>query len=72
MNKALLKSLKQAVRYIEVTNAYRGAMTAAEVEAAIKRNINDSRVEIGANSCTTLDSFDIHAAKAAIKLAEEV
>lgn len=67
---ALLASLKQALRYIEVNVAYRGAMTAAEVEAAILLNSSMSRVEIAANSVSTLAIFNFEKARAAIAKAE--
>ena len=66
----LLAALLEALRYIEVQVAYRGAMTAAEVEAAIVGPTAPSEVEIGANSCSTLARFDFCAARAAIANAD--
>jgi hypothetical protein len=53
--------LEAALRFIEVREAYRGAMTAAEVEAAILANRSTSQIEIGANSCNTLARVDLAA-----------
>lgn len=58
INEQLAASLQQALRYIEVSVAYKGSMTAAEVEAAIKQNASISKTGIGANSCCTLVEFD--------------
>lgn len=68
--KRLREALAQAVRYVEVQHAYRGAMTAAEVEAAIIANASVSEVRIGANSCNTLAAFDLFKARAALGAAE--
>ena len=68
----LLLSAKSALRYIEVVSAYQGAMTAAEVEREISLRKNISEIEIGANSCNTLASFDISATRAAITQAEAI
>jgi len=65
----LLAALEQAVRYIEVSVAYQGAMTAAQVEERIAQNANLSVTQIGANSCNTLASFDFFKARDAIKKA---
>lgn len=54
----LVNALQSALRYIEVHEAYRGAMTADEVEKAILES-KVATVSIGANSCNTLASFDI-------------
>jgi len=62
----LREALAQAVRYVEVQHAYRGAMTAAEVEAAIIANASIAEVRIGANSCNTLAAFDLFKARAAL------
>jgi hypothetical protein len=59
----LIESLKSALRYIEVQTAYQGAMTCAEVESAIKSESFPASISIGANSCNTLASFDIRAAR---------
>jgi len=67
----LVSSLRAAIRFIEVQHAYRGAMTAAEVEAAIKER-TPNVVEIGANSVTTLASFDFDQARAALAEAGDV
>jgi hypothetical protein len=66
----MLTALKQALRFIEVKAAYVGAMTAAQVEEQILENANVSRVEILANSVTSLARFDIKKARAAIAQAE--
>ena len=66
----LREALSQAVRYVEVQHAYRGAMTAAEVEAAIIANASIAEVRIGANSCNTLAAFDLFKARAALGAAE--
>lgn len=70
---ALLESLSQAVRYIEVANAYQGAMTAAEVEAKIlfNRKIGTSAVQIAANSCHTLATFSFDKARALLDSLKE-
>lgn len=65
----LLAALKQALRYIEVSVAYSGAMTADQVEAAIKGNANIGQTEIAANSCHTLATFDFAKARAALSKA---
>lgn len=65
----LLKALEQALRFIEVRENYKGAMTAAEVEKAIKNN-KTTLTEIGANSCNTLASFNFEKAREAIAKAE--
>lgn len=70
LERELTRSLKQALRYIEVQQAYRGCMTAAEVEESIKRSQNVACLQIAANSCTTLASFDVQRAKEALKRAE--
>ena len=64
-NEELLRLLADAVRFIQVNAAYKGSMTAAEVEAEILQphNQNLVRVEIGANSCSTLAAFDIGRAR---------
>lgn len=66
----LLKALKSALRYIEVNVAYKGAMTAAEVEAVISGEHFPTATEILANSCTVLASFNFKATRAAITRAE--
>ena len=68
--KRLREALAQALRYVEVQHAYRGAMTAAEVEAAIIANASIAEVRIGANSCNTLAAFDLFKARAALGAAE--
>lgn len=65
-NERLRAALAQALRYVEVQHAYRGAMTAAEVEAAIIANASIAEVRIGANSCNTLAAFDLFKARAAL------
>lgn len=65
-NERLREALAQALRYVEVQHAYRGAMTAAEVEAAIIANASIAEVRIGANSCNTLAAFDLFKARAAL------
>lgn len=62
--------LESALRYIEVREAYKGAMTAAEVEAAILANRSTSEIEIGANSCNTLARVDLTAMRDAIAQAK--
>ncbi len=62
-NAALVKALVDATRYIEVKTAYTGAMTADEVEAAIKAEYFPAIVAIGANSCNTLARFNISEAR---------
>jgi hypothetical protein len=71
LTEQLAKSLASALRYIEVQNAYKGAMTAAEVEAAILKNRTTSRIEIGANSCNTLASFNLSRARELIAQAQQ-
>jgi hypothetical protein len=66
----LLKALQQALRFIEVSEAYKGAMTAEQVESAIAKNQNTAQTEIAANSCTTLATFNFNAARAAIAKAK--
>lgn len=66
----LLRSLRQALRYIEVAAAYQGSMTAAQVEEAVIANRRISVTLIAANSCHTLASFSFDAARAAIANAE--
>ena len=63
---SLVEALASAIRYVEVQVAYRGSMTAKEIEAAILRNVNYSAVEIACNSVTTLASYDIAQAKVAL------
>lgn len=65
-NEALARQLRNALRYIEVSVAYRGPMTAAQVEEQIKANTNISLITIGANSCNTLAAVDLHAVRAAL------
>lgn len=60
---ALHRSLSQAVRYVEVCEAYKGAMTAEKVEQAVLARRNVSLLAIGANSANTLARFDIQAAR---------
>ena len=67
----LLEALKQALRYIEVKTAYQGAMTADQVEEAIKDKYFPSSIGIGANSCNTLATFSFDKARAAIAKATE-
>ena len=69
-NAELLAALESALRYIEVSVAYKGAMTAAQVEAAILENKNIAVTGIGANSCNTLALFDLAKARAAIAKAK--
>ena len=69
-NAALVRALSSALRYIEVKTAYQGAMTADEVEAAIKAEYFPAIVAIGANSCNTLARFDFNEARAALSLAK--
>ena len=61
----LLQALEQALRYIEVSVAYKGTMTADEVEKRIKDN-QVSQVEIAANSCKTLARFNFDQTRAAL------
>lgn len=63
---ALAVALREAIRFIEVQQAYKGAMTAAEVEVAIIANKDMSAVSIGANSCNTLAWFNFHKAREAL------
>jgi hypothetical protein len=69
--KVLTEALEQAMRYIEVRNAYRGAMTAPQVEQAIINNKSIARIEIGANSCNTLAIFEFDKARSALRAKEE-
>jgi hypothetical protein len=69
---ALVEVVSEALRYIEVQAAYRGAITAAQVEAAILDNKHVSEISIGANSCNTLARFDFVKARAALAAAQEV
>lgn len=62
----LLAALQQALRYIEVQHAYRGAMTADQVDAAILAEKSVESVSIGANSCNTLATFNFRNARSAI------
>ena len=65
----LTASLEAALRYIEVVYAYKGAMTAAEVEQAIKDR-RATVIEICANSVHTLASFDFEATQEVIAKAK--
>jgi hypothetical protein len=67
----LTTSLKQALRYIEVSTAYQGSMTAAQVEERIRQNKDISATQIGANSVSTLATFSFTKARAALKAATE-
>lgn len=60
----LAASLEQAVRYIDVSLAYQGAMTAAAVEQRVKDNASVASTQICANSTTPLAAFDFSAARA--------
>lgn len=61
---ALRAMLEQAVRYIEVSVAYQGAMTAKDVEAEIiRQRATLGVVQIAANSVHTLASFDLGKAR---------
>jgi hypothetical protein len=71
LTQQLAKELANALRFIEVQQAYRGCMTPAEVEAAIVSQRNVSRVEIAANSVTTLAVFNIDWARQLIAAAEK-
>ena len=64
----LRAALQQAVRYVEVKTAYQGAMTPAQVEAAILQNTSIAEVRIGANSSYTLAAFDLKNARELIKV----
>jgi hypothetical protein len=66
----LTASLKQALRYIEVSTAYQGSMTAAQVEERIRQNKDISATQIGANSVNTLATFSFAKAREALKAAE--
>ncbi|MCA6108138.1 hypothetical protein [Bradyrhizobium cenepequi] len=70
LTQELAASLARALRYIEVSQAYRGAMTPAEVEAAIIQNRDVATAQIAANSVTTLASFNLHKARELIAKAE--
>lgn len=67
----VLMQLKDAIRYIEVENAFDGAITADKVEAKIKENKTIAQLEIGANSSHKLASFSIHDARCDVEEAEE-
>lgn len=62
-NRRMRESLTEAVRFIEVQQAYKSAMTAEQVEATILSNQDMSAVSIGANSCNTLAWFNFDKAR---------
>ena len=66
----LLHQLKKALRYAEVNVAYQGAMTAAEVEAAILANKHVTSVQTCANSVCILAEFNFKEVREVIAEAE--
>lgn len=65
MTEQTRKLLADALRFIEVSHAYRGPMTADQVEKAIVARPT-AKLAIGANSCNTLAEVDLDAIRAAL------